>query len=51
LATSTQPPSLAYTLVTSMTTADRQASERDLLDEYRRLLASPGGPDLDRDEL
>jgi hypothetical protein len=25
---------LAYTLVTSMTTADRQAGERDLLDEY-----------------
>lgn len=42
---------LAYTLVTSMTTADRQASERELLDEYRRVLASGGGPDLDRDEL
>lgn len=42
---------LAYTLVTSMTTADRQASERELLDEYRRVLASAGGPDLDRDEL
>jgi hypothetical protein len=42
---------LAYTLVTSMTTADRQASERELLDEYRRVLASAGGPDLDRSEL
>ncbi len=42
---------LAYTLVTSMTTADRQASERELLDEYRRVLASTGGPGLDRDEL
>ncbi len=42
---------LAYTLVTSMTTADRQASERELLDEYRRMLASSGGPGLDRDEL
>jgi hypothetical protein len=34
-----------------MTTADRQASERELLDEYRRVLASSGGPGLDRDEL
>jgi len=42
---------LAYTLVTSMTTADRQASERELLDDYRRVLASAGGPELDRDEL
>ncbi|MGB3326320.1 MAG: phosphotransferase [Mycolicibacterium fortuitum] len=42
---------LAYTLVTCMTTADRQASERDLLDEYRRALAAAGGPTLDRDEL
>ena len=35
---------LAYTLITSMTTADRQASERELLDEYRRVLAGAGGP-------
>jgi hypothetical protein len=42
---------LAYTLVTGMTTADRQASERELLDDYRRALASAGGPDLDRDDL
>jgi aminoglycoside phosphotransferase (APT) family kinase protein len=42
---------LAYTLVTSMTTADRQATERELLDEYRRVRASAGGPDLDRSEL
>ena len=42
---------LAYTLVTSMTTADRQASERELLDDYRLALASAGGPELDRDEL
>jgi hypothetical protein len=42
---------LAYTLVTSMTTADRQASERELLDQYCRVLAGAGGPDLDRDEL
>ncbi len=42
---------LAYTLVTSMTTDDRQASQRDLLDVYRRALAAGGGPDLDRDEL
>ncbi len=42
---------LAYTLVTSMTTADRQAGERDLLDHYCRVLAAAGGPHLDRDEL
>ena len=42
---------LAYTLITSMTTADRQVSERELLDEYRRVLAGVGGPELDRDEL
>ena len=34
---------LAYTLITSMTTADRQVSERELLDEYRRALAGVGG--------
>ena len=42
---------LAYTLITSMTTADRQACERELLDDYRRALAAAGGPELDRDEL
>ncbi|CRZ15051.1 phosphotransferase [Mycolicibacterium neworleansense] len=42
---------LAYTLVTCMTTADRQAAERDLLDEYRHALAAAGGPSLDHDEL
>jgi hypothetical protein len=42
---------LAYTLITGMTPADRQACERDLLDEYRRALAAAGGPELDRDEL
>jgi hypothetical protein len=42
---------LAYTLITSMTTADRQATQRDLLDEYRQALAAAGGPDLDRGEL
>ncbi|MCV7300332.1 phosphotransferase [Mycobacterium barrassiae] len=42
---------LAYTLVTSMTTEDRQANERDILDGYRRALAAAGGPDLDRDDL
>jgi len=34
---------LAYTLITSMTTADRQVCERELLDEYRRVLAGAGG--------
>ncbi len=42
---------LSYTLITGMTTADRQASERELLDGYRRALAAAGGPQLDRDEL
>jgi hypothetical protein len=42
---------IAYTLITSMTTADRQTNQRDLLDEYRRALAAAGGPQLDRDDL
>jgi hypothetical protein len=42
---------LAYTLITGMTTADRRAVERDLLDEYRRALAAAGGPELDPDDL
>lgn len=42
---------LAYTLITSMTTADRRAHQRALLDEYRRALFAAGGPDLDPDEL
>ena len=39
------------TLVTSMTTADRQAHQRELLDHYRQALADAGGPNLDRDDL
>lgn len=42
---------VAYTLVTSMTTADRQAHQRELLDDYRRALAAAGGPQLGRDDL
>ena len=42
---------LAYTLVTSMTPAHRQAHQRDLLDNYRQVLAGAGGPEMDRDEL
>jgi hypothetical protein len=42
---------LAYTLVTCMSTDDRQASERDLLDGYRGALVAAGGPELDRDDL
>ena len=42
---------LAYTLITSLTPEDRQATQRDLLDDYRRALAAAGGPDLNRDEL
>ena len=42
---------LAYTLVTSMTTADRRAHQRELLEVYRRALAAAGGPQLDGDDL
>ncbi|CAN5166713.1 phosphotransferase [soil metagenome] len=42
---------LAYTLITSMTTAGREAAQSDLLDGYRASLVAAGGPDLDRDEL
>nr|WP_283615346.1 phosphotransferase [Mycolicibacterium poriferae] len=42
---------LAYTLVTSMTAADRQATQRELLDVYRGALSAGGGPELDRDDL
>ncbi|WP_205869342.1 phosphotransferase [Mycobacterium colombiense] len=42
---------LAYTLITSLTPEDRQANQRDLLDDYRRALIAAGGPELDRDEL
>ncbi|MBU8822557.1 phosphotransferase [Mycolicibacterium goodii] len=42
---------LAYTLITSMTTTDRQAAERDLLEEYRRSLTAAGGPTLHSGEL
>lgn len=42
---------LAYTLITSLTPEDRQVSQRDLLDDYRRALRAAGGPELDRDDL
>ena len=42
---------LTYTLVLGMTTADRQANERKLLDVYRQAFAASGGTDLDRDQL
>jgi hypothetical protein len=42
---------LAYTLITGMTTTDRQSSERDLLAAYRQALAAAGGPSLDAEEL
>jgi Ser/Thr protein kinase RdoA (MazF antagonist) len=42
---------LAYTLITSLTPEDRLATQRDLLDSYRRALAAAGGPELDRDDL
>lgn len=42
---------LAYTLITSLTPEDRRASQRELLDDYRRALAAAGGPELHRDEF
>ncbi len=42
---------LSYTLITSMTTADRVANQRDLLDLYRAELIAAGGPELGRDDL
>ncbi|MFZ1164217.1 phosphotransferase [Mycobacterium sp.] len=42
---------LSYTLITGMTTADRQSCERDLLATYRHALVAAGGPELDADEL
>ncbi|MEB4211182.1 phosphotransferase [Mycobacterium sp. 94-17] len=42
---------IAYTLITSLTPEDRQASQRELLDDYRRALRAAGGPELDRDDL
>jgi hypothetical protein len=34
-----------------LTPEDRRATQRDLLDDYRRALAAAGGPDLTRDDL
>ena len=42
---------LSYTMITSMTTADRRASQHEILDGYREALAAAGGPEIDRDEL
>ncbi|OMC15090.1 phosphotransferase [Mycobacterium sp. SP-6446] len=42
---------LAYTLITSLTPEDRRATQRELLDDYRRAFAAAGGPGLDRDDL
>jgi aminoglycoside phosphotransferase (APT) family kinase protein len=42
---------LTYTLVLGMSTQDRRAVERDLLDVYRKALAAGGGPDFSRDDL
>ena len=42
---------LAYTLITSLTPEDRRATQRELLDDYRRALTAAGGPELDRDDL
>lgn len=42
---------IAYTLITSMTTSDRQTWQRELLDTYRHALAACGGPELEPEQL
>ena len=42
---------LAYTLITSLTPEDRRATQRDLLNDYRRALAAAGGPLLDGNDM
>ncbi|CAN5706219.1 phosphotransferase [soil metagenome] len=42
---------IAYSLITGMTTEDRRANQRDLLEVYRTALAAGGGPELDPDDL
>jgi hypothetical protein len=42
---------LAYSLITGMTTGERRAHQRELLDVYRAALAAGGGPELERDDL
>jgi len=42
---------LAYTMVLGMPTAQRQATQHDLLETYRSALVAHGGPQFDRDEL
>ena len=42
---------LAYTLITSLTPEERVATQRDLLDDYRRALAAAGGPLLDGNDM
>lgn len=42
---------IAYSLISGMTTDDRRANQRDLLDVYRAALAAGGGPQLDRGDL
>jgi Phosphotransferase enzyme family len=42
---------LAYSLIIGMTSDERRANQRELLDVYRAALAAAGGPELDREEL
>jgi hypothetical protein len=42
---------ISYTLITSMTTADRQNTEREVLETYRRALTAAGGPEPEREQL
>jgi hypothetical protein len=42
---------LAYSLIIGMTTDERCANQRELLDIYRAALAAGGGPELDREDL
>jgi Phosphotransferase enzyme family len=42
---------LAYSLIIGMTTDERRANQRELLDTYRKALPAAGGPELDREDL
>jgi aminoglycoside phosphotransferase (APT) family kinase protein len=42
---------IAYSLITGITTEERRANQRELLEVYRAALAAGGGPELDRDDL
>lgn len=42
---------VAYAMILGMETTERQATQRDLLDTYRKAMAAAGGPDFGQEEL